>query len=132
VGKIDPRVVGTYRLELTPEQRAQIEDSLAALRRRAKAGDSRSQQMLSVAEQAAKAAENMTLTLGPDGTFASDISTGPSRGRFTMQGSTVALQPDERPSDPSLPNTMAFQFDPVAKTLTADQSGQRTVFRRVK
>jgi hypothetical protein len=131
-GKIDPRVVGTYKLELTADQKAQIEESLAQLRRQAKTGDSRSQQMLSVAETAAKAAETMTFTLTADGSFTSEVATGPSKGKFTMSGTTLTLMPEEVPADPSIKNAMEFEFDPTAKTLTADQNGQKTVFRRVR
>ncbi|MCW5939238.1 MAG: hypothetical protein KF884_03090 [Fimbriimonadaceae bacterium] len=131
-GRIDPRVVGTYRLELSSEQKAQIEESLAQLRRQAKTGDSRSQQLLSVAETAAKAAENMTFSLTADGRFSSEVATGPSKGKFTMSGTTLTLMPDEAPADPSIKNAMEFEFDPAAKTLTAEQNGQKTVFRRVR
>lgn len=95
-----PGVAGTYVLELTEAQKAEIQAGLEKYRAQAKAGDAAAAEVLPTLEAAAAKAASASIRLNPDGTYLASVDGSEAKGRYRIVGDEVRFDapPDGRPA----------------------------------
>lgn len=128
--KIDPAVLGSYKLKLSNEQRSQIMSSIEKMRLDAEKGVQGAESGLAMATAALELVDKLEVKLLAGGKFSADFGDGAKDGTFTMRGDKLILRPKDQPTDKTVPPDMELTFDKSKKTLTADFQGQEMVFER--
>ncbi len=129
--KIDPAVLGQYRLRFTAEQEAAMKSALEQIKIRADKGESGASAAYQQAQMAVEMSKKMTIELKRSGDFNSNFGEQNSTGKFLMFGSKVILKPSEKPKDSSLPQDIELTFDGSKKTLTVNYQGRFITLARV-
>ncbi len=127
--KMDPSVLGTYKLMLDDEQKQTIDSEIAHMKEEAAKGNKQAAASLASAVRARELVDDIVVILKSDGRYRADFGGGNADGSFHMSEKGVVLVPDQK-SDPKagMPSDVELVFDKAAKTLTADFQGSKMVF----
>lgn len=130
-GKVDPAVIGTYKFQLSEAQRTQIVASIEKMKHDVAKGVKGAEAGLAMAQGAMELVDHLEVRLLSGGKFSADFGQGPKNGTFSMQGDKLVLLPNDRPTDPNMPQDVELTFDKKAGTLSANFQGELMTFKKV-
>jgi len=128
--KLDPSVVGEYKLEMGTDQMKFIDTSIARLQVEVNSGKEEERQALEMAKAAKKIAMDLVVRLLPGGRYKADLGFGVTGGSYRTGPGVVTMRPDDQTNDPDDPKDMQLRYDKAEKTLTVDFHGETMVLKR--